>query len=215
VLSDILEPEAPKLVRDWFFVEHFNMVATSSFGPTVRRAHGAVSSLGFGQAIEPHEAHVIGQGQFLVHARGFVWDCRAFALGLPAVPMDFSAALASDLKNDFIRSSLLDWLDQELVSFLLGGVKIRADLPLEFLFMPHPGSISDSWDSAQGEIWQLTNFDYNDLHHVIPFAPCCFAPQGSTPRKLEPARFRHISDGGALRKVLTFTHSLIAVSLAP
>ena len=211
--ADILAPEALRLIRVWLLVEHSNMAAIAAFGPLVRRVPDAIATLGFGKAIETHGVLVIGQDQFLELARGVIWDCRGFALGLPAVPMDFGARPQSDLNIDFIRSSLGAWPDQELVGFLLDGVQFRADLPLQFLFMPHLGSISMAWDSVQSEIWRLTNFDYNDLHHVLPFAPCRFVPQGSTPRKLEPTRFRRTSDGGAPRQDVYDSHGIKAVSL--
>jgi hypothetical protein len=120
------------------------MVATSVFGPAVRRCHDAIVSLGFSKAIEPLEDLVIYEDKFFVRARGIIWDCRDFAHGLPAVSMNFSAAPASVLNNDFIRPFLSDWPDQKLVSFLLGGLKFRAQLLLRFLFMPHLGSITNA-----------------------------------------------------------------------
>ena len=62
------------------------MVAIVSLGPSARRVPDAIAALGFGQAIEMHDVLVVGQDQFLEHARGIIWDCRGFALGLPAAP---------------------------------------------------------------------------------------------------------------------------------
>ena len=78
-------------ILEWLTIEHSNMAALDHFGPDVRRVPYALSSLGFGQAVETHDVLVIGQDQFLPPARDIVWDCRGFSLGLPAVPMDFDA----------------------------------------------------------------------------------------------------------------------------
>ena len=91
---DILEPEAIDEIQAWLKVEHSNMVAIATFGPGTRRVRNALDKLGFGKAIEPHKTLVIGQDQFIQQARGMIWDCRGFAVGAPAVPMDFSAALS-------------------------------------------------------------------------------------------------------------------------
>lgn len=211
--ADILVPDALSLIVDWLRVEHSNMLAIAAFGPSVRRVPNAVRSLGLGMAVEPHGSLVIGQDQFLPLARGVVWDCRGFSSGLPAVPMDFSVAPSSDLNDVFIREALLDWPDQELVGFLINGVQFKANLPLQFVFMPHLSSISLAWSSVQSEILRLTQLGYNDLHHVIPFAPCRFVPQGFTPRKLEPTRFRRTSDGGAPRVAVLDAAGVPAVAL--
>ena len=46
--ADILEPEALRLIRDWLYIEHSNMVAIASLGPSVRRVPDAIAALGFG-----------------------------------------------------------------------------------------------------------------------------------------------------------------------
>jgi len=88
---DILTADAIQEILEWLTIEHSNMAALDHFGPDVRRVPYALSSLGFGQAVETHDVLVIGQDQFLPPARDIVWDCRGFSLGLPAVPMDFDA----------------------------------------------------------------------------------------------------------------------------
>ena len=87
---DILTADAIKEILDWLTIEHSNMAALDHFGPDVRRVPYALSSLGFGQAVEPHDVLVIGQDQFLPPARDIVWDCRGFSQGLPAVPIQWT-----------------------------------------------------------------------------------------------------------------------------
>ena len=62
---DILTPNAIQKILEWLTIEHSNMAALDHFGLDVRRVPYALSSLGFGQAVEPHDVLVIGQDQFL------------------------------------------------------------------------------------------------------------------------------------------------------
>ena len=211
--SDILEPSALDAIQAWLQVEHSNMVAISNFGPSVKRVRDARKKLGFGQAIDPHETLVIGQDQFLEQARGIIWDCRGFVEGLPAIPMDFSAAPNSDLNNAFIFESLSLWPDQELVGFLYDGVQFQANLPLQIVLGPHLSSLSAAWDSVNSEILRLEGLNYYDIIHALPSIPIRSVPQGSTPRKLEPDRHRRTSDGGCPRKDVCDRAGVPAVSL--
>jgi hypothetical protein len=99
---DILDPEAIKLVQEWLFVEHSNMVAASSFGPNVRRAHDAIASLGFGQAVQPHEALVIGQ------------DHSAF---VPVVPSGIAVVSPLGYQQCLLTSAQLQPLTSITTSF--------------------------------------------------------------------------------------------------
>jgi hypothetical protein len=58
---DILTVSAIQEILEWLTIEHSNMVALDRFGPDVRRVPYALSSLCFGQAVEPHDVLVIGQ----------------------------------------------------------------------------------------------------------------------------------------------------------
>lgn len=121
--EEILEPEAIAAIQQWLYVEGNNMNAISKYGPGVMRVKNAIERHGYGEAIHIHGTLVIGQDQFLEPARGIIWDCRGFEIGLPAVPMDFDAPVASKLNNAFIVSDLSDYPDKELVGMLLDGVQ--------------------------------------------------------------------------------------------
>jgi len=133
---DILTPNAIQEILEWLTIEHSNMAALDHFGLDVRRVPYALSSLGFGQAVEPHDVLVIGQDQFLPLAREIVWDCRGFSQGLLAVPLDFDSPVSSDLSSPYIQRTLEFWPDQELLGFLIDGVDFRADLPLQIALGP-------------------------------------------------------------------------------
>jgi hypothetical protein len=133
---DILTASAIQEILEWLSIEHSNMVALNDFGPDVRRVPYPLSSLGFGIAVEPHDVLVIGQDQFLPPARDIIWDCRGFASGLPAVPMDFDAPVNSDLSSPYVQRILEFWPDQELLGFLIDGVDFQADLPLQIVLGP-------------------------------------------------------------------------------
>ena len=210
---DILSAPAIQEILEWLTIEHSNMVALNDFGSDVRRVPNALSKLGFGIAVQPHDVLVIGQDQFLPQARNIVWDCRGFALGLPAVPMDFDAPVHSDLSSPYIQRVLEFWPDQELLGFLIDGVDFRADLPLQIVLGPQLVSLSKAYPNAQKEIIRLHGLGYQDLHNCLPFLPIRDVPQGSTPRKHEIGRDRRTSDGGYPRKAACDKTGLCAVSL--
>ena len=210
---DILTPNAIQEILEWLTIEHSNMAALDHFGPDVRRIPYALSKLGFGQAVEPHDVLVVGQDQFLPLARDIVWDCRGFSQGLPAVPLDFDAPVSSDLSNPYIQRVLEFWPDQELLGFLLDGVDFRADLPLQIVLGPQLVSLSKAYPNAQKEIIRLHGLGYHDLHNCLPFLPIRDVPQGSTPRKHEVGRDRRTSDGGFPRKPACDNAGICAVSL--
>jgi hypothetical protein len=193
---DTLTASAIKEILEWLTIEHSNMVALNDFGPDVRRVPHALSSLGFGIAVQPHDVLVIGQDQFLPPACDIIWDCRGFSTGLPAVPMDFDAPVNSDLSSPYIQRILEFWPDQELLGFLIDGVDFRADLPLQIALGPQQVSLSNAYPNAQKEIIRLHGLGYHDLHNCLPFLPIRDVPQGSTPRKHEVGRDRRTSDGG-------------------
>jgi hypothetical protein len=210
---DILTTSAIQEILEWLSIEHSNMVALDHFGPDVRRVPYALSSLGFGQAAEPHDVLVIGQDQFLPPARDIIWDCRGFPHGLPAVPLDFDARVSSDLSSPYIQRVLENWPDQELMGFLIDGVDFRADLPLQIVLGPRLVSLSKAYPNAKKEIVRLHGFGYHDLHNCLPFLPIRDVPQGSTPRKHEVGRDRCTSDGGFPRKTVCDNAGICAVSL--
>jgi hypothetical protein len=65
-------------ILEWFTVERSNMAALKTFEPDVRRPPPphAFGTFGFGQAVDPQDVLAIGQSQFLVPARGIIWNCR-------------------------------------------------------------------------------------------------------------------------------------------
>ena len=58
---DILTESAIQAISEWLTIEHSNMAALEQFGPGARRVPYALSSLGFGQAVEPHDVLVISE----------------------------------------------------------------------------------------------------------------------------------------------------------
>ena len=211
--SEILDEDAIAAIQEWLYVEGSNMEAISKYGPHVRRVDNAIAALGYGEAIQVHGTLVIGQDQFLELARGIIWDCRGFEQGLPAVPMDFDAPIASQLNDDFIEHDLAMYPDQELVGMLLDGVQFKAEIPLQFVFGPHLTSLSNAYGNVQQELLRLTGLGYYSLHRILPYAPLRLVPQGSTPRKLEPGRDRRTSDGGFPRRPVQDKAGIRAVAL--
>jgi hypothetical protein len=182
-LAEILLPEAVSKIQAWLKIFSANAINMRHGG----RPHKKQATL------------IIGQDEFVPRARGIVWDCRPFRFGLPAVPMDFSSALVTDLNRKFITSEAASWPDQELVGMLLDGVQFQADVPLQFIFADHLASLPQGFLSVDSELSQHVARGWYDLFSFIPYAPCRFMPQGSAPKQGVTTKFRRTTDGGCPR----------------
>ena len=182
-LAEILLPGAVSKIQAWLQIFSANAINMRHGG----RPHKKQATL------------IIGQDEFVPKARGIVWDCRPFKFGLPAVPMDFSSTLVSDLNREFIKSEASSWPDQELVGMLLDGVQFQADVPLQFIFADHLASLPQGFLSVDSELSQHIARGWYDLFSFIPYAPCRFMPQGSAPKQGATTKFRRTTDGGCPR----------------
>ena len=53
------------------------------------------------------------------------------------VPVDFDAPIEPHLNLELLQEELLDWPDQELLSFLLKGVRYKAEVEHQIVLLPH------------------------------------------------------------------------------
>ncbi|KAJ1627351.1 hypothetical protein T492DRAFT_842426 [Pavlovales sp. CCMP2436] len=74
-------------------------------------------------------------------------------------------------------------------------------------------SLSLGADSVERELRRLSELSWVGWHEDLPFLPIQLLPQGSTPRKFEPDRFRRTTDGGAPRRELLDGDGITVVSL--
>lgn len=90
--------------------------------------------------------------------------------------------------------------DQELLSHLLLGVRLKVDHPFQLVLQPHLASLSFGFVNVHKELLRLIEKGYFSVHPHPPFLPWFTLPSGSADRKLEPGRPRRTCDGGAPRR---------------
>ena len=119
-----------------------------------------------------------------------------------AVPMDCSRVTASHLNLDFFKAQGAGYEDQEMLSFLLEGVRYKADLPTQIVLQPHLFSFLAVQDKWIKESDRFIERGWSIVSPLIPSLPFFSASLGSVERALEPGRPRAINDGGQPRKEL-------------
>ena len=116
-----------------------------------------------------------------------------------AVPIDVSTASPSHLDPDFFRDWGECYPDQELVSFLLLGVRYKADLPVQIVLQPHLKSFLPVQEKYLAEADRFVARGWTVCCEQIPVVPYFSASCGSVARPLEPDRPRCTNDAGAPR----------------
>ena len=151
-----------------------------------------------------NEPLALGLDMFRPEARGIVWDLRRIDEGI-IEPVDFEAPLQSHLNLEQLREELSDWPDQELLSFLLLGVRYKADIDYQIVLLPHLVSLREGYGSLLAEVAKYKEAGWYGLFSCPPFLPFRAVPKGPVPRKLEPLRPRPTTEAGAPRKLLKDT----------
>ena len=151
----------------------------------------------------------VGDGERPAWARGLVLDCR----GACCTPLDFETKFSSGLNLPFLEAALKEYPDQALLSYLMLGVRLEADVELQSVFIPHLTSLPAGFQSVEKEIRRLEKLTWYDFFDSMPFSPAYYNGQVAVARKLEPDRFRRSTEGGGPR-VPTFDASgLQAISI--
>ena len=114
-LSDLLTPEAGQLIEQWMLTQLTFLEEIRTVGSKAQR--------------KSNEPLALGQDCFKKEARGIVWDLRRLSEGVVA-PVDFAAPIESHLDTQLLAQLLADHPDQELLSFLVEGVRYKDDLAL-------------------------------------------------------------------------------------
>ena len=67
-------------------------------------------------------------------------------------PVDFETPLQSHLNLQQLQEELSDWPDQELLSFLLLGVRYKAGIDYQIVILPHLVSLHEGYGSLLEEV---------------------------------------------------------------
>ena len=116
-----------------------------------------------------------------------------------ATPIDLSTPSESHLNLDFLAEQGIGHPDQELISFLILGVRYKADLPTQIVLQPHLKSFLRVQDKFLLEAGKFVERGWTIVSDSLPMVPYFLTACGSVCRKLEPERPRTIFDAGAPR----------------
>ena len=213
--SDLLDDRALSSITVFLRTEASNLCAMRRFGAAVQWFAADGEDIEWCTRVHRQEPLIIGQDQFKERARGIIWDCRGLAQTpqLPCVPLDYTASPVSDLNNAHISSRASTCPDHELLSMLVYGVHLRADVPLQLVFCSHLVSLPLGFASVDSEISKFIEKGWYEWSSLLPFVPCRFLSQGSAARKSDPTHFRRTSDGGGPRTAVSDQAGVWAVSL--
>ena len=153
----------------------------------------------------------VGQEALLPWARGRVWDCT-FATSRCCIVANFHAPITTHLALGYLAQRLRNYYDQELVSHLLEGVRLNADVELQSVFVSHLTSLPRGFKSVQDELRRLQARGWYHFFPYFPYWPMYLNGQGAVARKLE-SRYRRTTEGGGPRKLTLDESGLRALSI--
>ena len=141
--------------------------------------------------------------------------CGTARFGAPraAWSQDFHEPIESHLNLTYLHARLQHYPDQTLVSNVLEGVRLDADVELQNVLVPHLSSLPFGYASVEKELRRLHGLGWYSFHSSPPFYPMYFNGQGAVPRKLEPDRFRRSTEGGGPRRPTFDASGLQAISI--
>ena len=166
------------------------------------------------QVLRPHRPAPIAIGQTEVKpwAVGRVYDCTK-RHDACCVPVDYSEELHTHLDLDYLRERIGHYSDRALVSYLLDGVRLEADVELQAVFVPHLTSLPMGWASIMRELERKTSLNWYELYSDLAFFPSYWNGRGAAARKLEPDRWRETTEGGGPRTLVVDASGLRAISI--
>ena len=207
-VADLMLPETQERVYGWLQHNLIDLVR-------VRRelSRGADPSTIWRDRPPPI---AVGQSELHEWAQGRVWDCRpttrSASLGC-CVVADFRAPITTHLNLEALGKRLRVYPDQTLLSNILEGVRLDADVELQSVFIPHLASLPKGFASVEKELRRLHNLGWYDFFSDFPFWPMYLNGQGATARKLEPDRYRRTTEGGGPRQSTYDLSGLRALSI--
>lgn len=170
-------PEGPKSWRDLYTVE-----ALAQIDGFARDTDRALREFDSGAVRVKHpKAVALGQDAIRPEYRGVVWDCRG---DRPRVA-DFHEHIETHLNLDYLREALSDYPDQELLSFLVLGVRSKTDdMPLQTVLLPHLVSLEQGhFPPVDEQVRGAVDKGWCTRASGPAFVPFRLHPKGSAPKK--------------------------------
>ena len=195
---ELMLPGTQRRVRRWLLTALDDLHVISEEGPLAER-------------FRPRPI-AIGQDELFPWARGIIWDFT-FERSACGVPLDYDTPIETQLNLTFLYHRLSDYPDQRLLSNLMEGVRLEADVELQAVLNPHLTSLPNGFAAVRKELRRMNAKGWYKFFGHFPFFPVYLNGQGTTPRKYEPGRDRRTTDGGAPRKYTVDLAGLLAWSI--
>jgi hypothetical protein len=96
--------------------------------------------------------------------------------------LDYTAPTPTLLNLPAIAERLHDFDDQELVSFIVLGVSYKAELPLQFVVLPHLLNILGYDEAVYRDVCKLEEFGWVGTFNHPPIWPCRANSKGQVPK---------------------------------
>jgi ribA/ribD-fused uncharacterized protein len=157
---------------------------------------------------ERPEPYAISELHWAEWARGTVLDMRNF----PDIrELDYAAHTPTQFNTNAINDALEQYIDQEVVSFMVLGASFKADLPHQLVLNHHLMNIVGRHDEVYTEMLGLADpeLGWADIFTDLPFLPARINGKGQVPKG---AGVRPIDECGP-RKHLEDTARCLVLSL--
>lgn len=114
-----------------------------------------------------------------------------------AVQVPVHKPLATHLNLDFLGQFLRDYPDQELASFLILGVRYKADLAHQAVLLPHLQAFVPMQDKYLMQADQRLKAGLMVTYHPVASIPWRTVMNGAVARRLEPEKPRITNNASA------------------
>ena len=158
------------------------------------------------------EPIAIGQKELHWWARGIVWDCTRENAQC-CEPLDFQANVSTHLNRSYLAERLSHYPDQALVSNLVLGARLDADVELQSVLIPHLQSLPHGYMSVWKELRKMKEKGWYAFFADFPYWPIYLNGNGAAPKKLSPDVWRRTTEGGGPRKEVRDAEGLRAISI--
>jgi hypothetical protein len=156
----------------------------------------------------------IGQGGIQPWAQGVVLDLRQLSGGKGWVTqLDYEAETPTQFNLGYIQARLERYPDQELVSHLVLGVRMLAEIDLQLVLLPHLLSMEGMEEAVLEDLLVLSHPPYGwvGFSESLPFVPGRYIGKGVVPKAGD--QIRPIDEAGGPRVLLEDSDGFIVWAL--
>ena len=129
-------------------------------------------------------------------ARGNVYHRYSAGNGKPEL-VDFHAEIESDFNNDFIRWVGRNYADQEQLSYMLLGVRSKANVHTHSLYCPSTKSLRCNYPALEKQTLKYAKLGFVTMYEDTPTSPARYISVGTAEKKDDPTNHRVVHNDSA------------------